>query len=69
MKKEKGNRFFIHMGFSILLTLFLFLVMPLPSWGATPQISAGSGYTIAIKSDGTLWAWGLLTLVQELKNP
>jgi Cys-rich repeat protein/parallel beta-helix repeat protein len=40
----------------ILFALLLFLTPP--SWAATPKISAGAYYSTAIKSDGTLWAWG-----------
>lgn len=27
-------------------------------WAVTPQIEAGGSHTVALKSDGTLWAWG-----------
>jgi len=28
------------------------------SWAAEPQIAAGQTHTVALKSNGTLWAWG-----------
>ena len=39
-----------------LLILFLFPLEGISS--TTPQIAAGSGHIIALKSDGTVWTWG-----------
>ena len=49
------------MGKKIFLFLLIFLLSLLIYDNASaidPQIAAGSGHTVAIKRDGTLWAWG-----------
>ena len=28
------------------------------SWAATPRVEAGGNHTVALRTDGTLWAWG-----------
>ncbi|MEO5331963.1 MAG: Ig-like domain-containing protein [Magnetococcus sp. YQC-5] len=33
--------------------------MPLPSFVTKPMIAPGGAFTLALKSDGTLWAWGM----------
>ena len=53
---EKHSKLFIFL--LALLFLFPLFAMVNDSHAATPQIAAGVNYTVALKSDGTLWAWG-----------
>jgi alpha-tubulin suppressor-like RCC1 family protein len=32
--------------------------VPVPDLTAVTQVAAGSGYSLALRSDGTVWAWG-----------
>jgi alpha-tubulin suppressor-like RCC1 family protein len=45
-------------GLSLFIILASWLLMSGNVWAAKPQIAAGIEHTLAIKSDGTLWAWG-----------
>ena len=40
------------------LTLFVLLTLVTGANAATPQISAGRNFSLFLKPDGSLWAWG-----------
>ena len=42
----------------LILIGFLGFFLEGTSWATTPKIAAGGYHTLALKSDGTLWAWG-----------
>lgn len=54
------------------LHLFLMLSVILPvlsgmvnaSWGATPQASCGGNFTVVLRTDGSVRAWGANTFGQ-----
>lgn len=54
MKIPSGRPVF----FLLTALLLAFLSIVPASWAATARIEAGGNYTLALRTDGTLWAWG-----------
>ena len=40
------------------LLLFSLVLHPAASHAAEPMIAAGNSFSLALKEDGTVWAWG-----------
>jgi len=55
LKMCKNKIFFI----AVLFSVFVAAAFSGALWASTtPQIAAGGGHTVALKSDGTVCAWG-----------